>query len=212
MTVALVIRHGQAEGNSDHRFIGQTDVPLNEVGRMQAEALAQRLAPLPISRFVSSDLVRARDTVAPSAARLGLALETDPRLREIANGEWSGLLPAEIKSGWPEMWKAYVAGEDVDRPGGENWGKVRARVVECVSEIAGTEELVVVSTHGGPSLCLVTWALGLAPDGNIFRGRLGAIENVALNAIDLEGPRLLSYNDLGHVSEGLPRIRLPFDS
>jgi hypothetical protein len=80
-----------------------------------------------------------------------------------------------------------------------------------VNELQRTAELVAISTHGGPALCLVNWALGLPPDGNIFKGRLGAIENVALNVIELEGPRLLAYNDLGHVPEGLPRLRLPFD-
>lgn len=211
MTIALVIRHGQAEGNSDHRFIGQTDVPLDELGRHQALALTSRLAPLPITRIVSSDLARARETIGPAAASLGLEVETDRRLREIANGEWSGLLPSEIAAGWPEMWQAYVGGADVERPGGENWRQVRSRAVECVAELQGSGDLVTISTHGGPALCLVNWALGLEPTGNIFRGRLGAVENVALNVIDLDGPRLLAYNDLGHVPENLPRIRLPFD-
>ena len=211
MTIALVIRHGQAEGNSEHRFIGQTDVPLDVLGRHQAEALAKRLAPLPITRVVSSDLVRARDTIAPGAQALKLPVETDVRLREIANGEWSGLLPAQIRDGWPELWQAYVDGEDVARPGGESWRVVRRRAVECVAELQDTEDLVAISTHGGPALCLVSWALGFEPDGNIFKGRLGAIENVALNVIDLEGPRLLAYNDLGHVPESLPRVSLPFD-
>jgi probable phosphoglycerate mutase len=210
VTIALVVRHGQAEGNADHRFIGQTDVPLDALGRHQAEALAKRLAPLPIKRILSSDLIRARDTIAPAAELLGLPVQTDLRLREIANGDWTGLLPSEIEAGWPDMWKAYVEGDDVLRPGGENWKKVRLRVVDCVRELAGTEELVAISTHGGPALCLVNWSLGLAPDGNIFKGRLGAVENVALNVIDLEGPRLLAYNDLGHIPEGLPRLRLPF--
>ncbi len=210
MTIALVIRHGQAEGNADHRFIGQTDVPLDPLGHHQADALARRLAPLPIKRILSSDLSRARDTIAPAADVLGLQVETDSRLREVANGDWTGLLPSEIQAGWPEMWKAYAEGEDVKRPGGENWKKVRLRVVECVSELAGTEELIAISTHGGPALCLVNWSLGLTPEGNIFKGRLGAVENVALNVIDLEGPRLLAYNDLGHIPEGLPRLRLPF--
>ena len=211
MTIALVIRHGQAEGNSDHRFIGQTDVPLDALGQLQAQALTKRLALLPIKRIVSSDLARARDTIAPAAAALGVAVETDQRLREIANGEWSGLLPTEIKAAWPAMWQAYIDGEDVERPGGECWRKVRTRVVECVTELEGTADLVAISTHGGPALCLVSWALGLATDGNIFKGRLGAIENVALNVIELAGPRLLAYNDLGHLPEGLPRRGLPFD-
>jgi probable phosphoglycerate mutase len=211
VTLALVIRHGRAEGNTDHRFIGQTDVPLDELGRHQAQALAKRLGPLPIERIISSDLSRARDTIAPAAELLGLTVETVSRLREIANGEWSGLLPSEIHARWPDLWLAYVEGADVSRPGGENWEKVRQRVVECVTELAGNEGLIAISTHGGPALCLVSWSLGLTFKGNIFKGRLGVVQNVALNVIDLEGPRLLAYNDLGHLPESIPQARLPFD-
>ncbi len=47
MTKLLVIRHGHAEGNAEHRFIGQTDVPLDDVGHSQAQALAERLHSVP---------------------------------------------------------------------------------------------------------------------------------------------------------------------
>ena len=98
MTKLLVIRHGHAQGNAEHRFIGQTDVPLDDLGRLQARALAGRLQRPPIDRIVSSDLSRAIDTITPLAQALDLPIERDPRLREISNGEWSGLLPEEISA------------------------------------------------------------------------------------------------------------------
>ncbi len=103
----LLVRHGEAEGNKERRFIGQSDVPLSGLGRRQALAIADRLTEVPISRIVSSDLQRARDTVSPLAEMLQLAVDTNKGLREIENGEWSGLLASEIEQLWPEMWDEY---------------------------------------------------------------------------------------------------------
>ena len=48
----------------------------------QAGLLADLLAPLGIARILSSPFVRARDSIAPLAARLGIPIETDDRLVE----------------------------------------------------------------------------------------------------------------------------------
>lgn len=212
MTVLLAVRHGEAEGNSHHRFIGQMDFPLTARGRDQTERLAARLRTWPIARIISSDLERAVATVIPIATEQALELEVDSRLREIKNGAWSGLLPAEIAAGWPSEWEAYRAGNDVQRPGGESWAEVRERVVAAALELPDDDSFVLFGTHGGPALCLAQWALGLPPGRNIFRGPLGAVDNTGLVAIDLRGPRLLGFNDLGHLGGGLPSLPLPFDS
>ena len=127
MATLVVVRHGEAEGNHSHRFIGQSQMKLTEEGHRQAEVLAARLSSLPVTRLVSSDLVRCIATLEPLARVAGLPVETDPGLREIDNGEWTGLLPEEIRQGWPEMWSQYVAGGDVPRPGGERWIDVAGR-------------------------------------------------------------------------------------
>ncbi|HUO47049.1 MAG TPA: histidine phosphatase family protein [Acidimicrobiia bacterium] len=211
MPLALIVRHGQAAGNTEHRFIGQSDVPLDDLGRAQARALAARLAHLPIVRIISSDLARSVDTITPIAEHIGLRVETDPRLREINNGEWSGLLPAEIAGRWPDLWEAYIGGDDVERPGGETWAEVRARTLSAISELAATEGTVLVCTHGGPALNLARWALGIPPGGNIFRGSLGAVANTSITTIELAGPRLISFNDIGHLSSEAHDLRLAFD-
>lgn len=209
----LVIRHGQAQGNSEHRFIGQTNVALSTPGYQQAEALANRLAGQPITGIVSSDLSRCVDTVTPLADKMGLGIETDARLREISNGEWSGRLPEEIAADWPGLWQRYVGGEDVPRPGGERWTDVRARTLACVNELvdrAADGETILVCTHGGPALHLVTWAAGVEPHGNIFKGTLGPIANGSISTLAFPGPRLLGYNDVGHLRGELTRGRPPY--
>lgn len=211
MSLAVVVRHARAAGNDVHRFIGQSDVPLAPEGREQSRLLAARLAAAGPDRIVSSDLGRCLDTIGPLAEATGLTVEPDPRLREVANGEWTGLLPEEIAERWPDLWHRYRTGEDVRRPGGEQWSGVRARVRDALEEIrAGGGELVVVVTHGGPAILAAEWALQMELTGNVFRGALGAVRNASITTIDLSGPRLLGFNDTGHLGPALVDAEVPY--
>lgn len=206
----LLIRHGRAEGNGQHRFLGWLDAPLDGAGRAQAERLALRLQGAGITRIVTSDLARAAATAAPLSARLGLEPQPEQGLREIANGEWTGLTPTEIAAGWPELFGEYAAGADVLRPGGEQWAMVRERVVATLERLsADTEGVTAVFTHAGPVLLGAAWALGLSLPGNIFRGQLAAPENTSVTTVAIPGPTLLGYNDVGHL-DGLPRLDVPY--
>jgi probable phosphoglycerate mutase len=207
----LVVRHATAAGNAQHRFIGQHDVALEEDGRREAGLLAARLERLEVARIVSSDLERAIDTVKPLAVSTGLPIDIDARLREIANGEWTNLLPEEIAGYWPELWAAYLAGEDVRRPGGERWHEVGARVMEAVRELLELPGDTVVCTHGGPALILALWAAGVESTGNIFRKRLAAVDNASITSIGWPGPRLLGFNDIGHLGAS-PDRGSPYDT
>lgn len=208
MSTIILVRHGEAAGNKEHRFIGQADVPLSELGHQQARRVADRLGARGVERIVSSDLQRAVDTARPLAERLGLEIETDRRLREIANGGWANLLAAEIEATWPDAWARYQQGEDVERPDGERWHDVRARVVEALLDL-GTSHHTVVFSHGGPTLAAALWAANLTAPGNIFRGPLAPVANASITTITIDPRRLISLNDVGHLGEGVPAGDLP---
>ncbi len=200
----LVIRHGEAEGNSDHRFIGQADVPLSDMGRGQADAVGAHLAHRGVTRVIASDLRRAIDTALPLANRLGLAVEVDPRLREILNGDWAMHLPEEVKAGWPDLWARYQAGEDVQRPNGERWADVGVRVREVLDELADSPTgVTAIFAHGGPTLWATYWALGMRLDVSLFHGPLHPASNASITSIALPGPKLESYNETGHIPSDL---------
>jgi probable phosphoglycerate mutase len=200
----LIVRHGEAEGNRDHRFIGQQDVPLSDLGRRQANAVADRLERLGVDRIVASDLARARDTGAPLAHRLGIPIEEDPRLREISNGAWAMCLPEEIEEGWPDLWSRYRSGEDVPRPGGETWADVGIRVRAALDDLANADATVtVVFAHGGPVLWSVYWALGIPLDVQLFHGPAHPASNASITTIGLPGPKLRSYNETSHLTGDL---------
>jgi probable phosphoglycerate mutase len=198
MGSVVLVRHGEAEGNQHHRLIGWSDVGLTSVGQRQAELVADRLSRAGVDRIVTSDLRRTVQTAMPLAEAIGIEPIPDPRLREIHNGEWTGLTPVEVSSGWPEIWQRYVDGSDVDRPGGERWADVRTRVVEAMTEHLARDGLTVVFSHGGPLVIAASWASGVTVTGNVFKGPLAASENASLCTI-VTGPRLLGYNDVGHL-------------
>lgn len=208
MNVLTLVRHGEAEGNHEHRFIGQADVPLSAAGRDQAQRVGRRLFGAGVEAIVSSDLQRAVDTARPLAELTGLPIRTDPRLREIANGEWTNLLATEIEAGWPDLWAPYQSGEDVARPGGERWSAVRERVVAALLDLDPDVNTVVFS-HGGPTLAAALWAVAAPAPGNIFRGPLAPVSNASITTLSLQPRRLIALNDTGHLDTDGPLVDLP---
>ena len=81
-TTFYFVRHGESEANAAQRFAGQTDSPLTDLGRRQAQAVADALAAVRFDRVVSSDLSRARDTALAIARRQGLSVESFRELRD----------------------------------------------------------------------------------------------------------------------------------
>ena len=85
MTTILLVRHGQTAWNANGRWQGHADVPLNETGRGQAEAIAQRLAgqmEWEISALYASDLERAAKTAVIIGNAIGHTPIFDPIWRE----------------------------------------------------------------------------------------------------------------------------------
>ena len=109
MTLALV-RHGRTEWNRQRRMQGRADVPLDDHGRAQADAVGQLLSRAVWSVVVSSPLRRAAETARIIGARLGVVEPvTDPRLIERDYGVAEGLPVAEAHERWPDH--GYPAAE-----------------------------------------------------------------------------------------------------
>lgn len=99
----VFLRHGESIGNAQDRFQGQSDFPLSEKGRAQAEALAARwkAEDLTFDRCVASPLLRARQTAEIVAGALGVPLEFDPDWKELNNGGLAGLSREEAAERFP---------------------------------------------------------------------------------------------------------------
>ncbi|MCA1669489.1 MAG: histidine phosphatase family protein [Thermomicrobia bacterium] len=161
----LLVRHGEAEGNRELRYLGASDVALTTRGRQQATLLARALRPLPLRAIYSSPLARARDTAAAVAAETGLGVTICGELRENDYGAWERLTRVEVSARDAVRLAAWEAGEDVAPPDGERLTDVQARVVACVDALVARHsgEMVVLVSHVGPIKALICAALGLPP-------------------------------------------------
>ena len=150
--VTLVLwRHGQTTYNVERRFQGQSDVPLNDVGRQQAAEAARYLAALRPSAIYSSDLSRASATADALARLTGLTVQLDKDLRERGGGSWEGLTETEIRERFPVERVTWSPPDG--EPAAAVADRASAALYRIADGLAGGSMAVVVS-HGA--------ALGMA--------------------------------------------------
>jgi broad specificity phosphatase PhoE len=191
VTTLLLVRHGETDWNSERRWQGHADQPLNDVGRAQASELAELLAEQRIDAVYASDLSRAHETAEIIAARLGLPVTTDERLREVDVGDWSGRLWSEIEASDPTA----VARLDTELKawnGGESYEEMGARVVGAVLELAARHpgETLLIVTHGGSMRACRAHAAGL--EYHESRGAIGSLANCAVVELHVAEDRLVA--------------------
>ena len=156
-------RHGETADNAPPKRVqGRLDPPLNERGREQARALAERVAGMGFAALWSSNQRRALETATIVAERLGLELRVDARLAEGDWGSLQGRLVEDIQRDDAELWAAFRRGDpDFRFPDGESLEEHRARVREALRDVAAGPQPALVVCHGGTIRC------ALSGDGRI---------------------------------------------
>ena len=87
----LYLRHGETDWNAAGRAQGRSDIPLNALGRAQAEQAGSLLRGQPVARVVASPLARADETARIVARAIGIAtIAQDEGLREVSFGVREG--------------------------------------------------------------------------------------------------------------------------
>jgi 2,3-bisphosphoglycerate-dependent phosphoglycerate mutase len=182
MTI-LLVRHGETDGNTA-RILQRPDVPLNARGIRQAEQLARRLSDGGFVHILCSDLLRARMTAAPLAARSGIAIEENPLLQERNFGDLRGTHYADLAED--------PFGPDFAPPNGEDWPTFHARVAEAFAFIVGRRRsangTLVVVTHGLVCRALVA-RHALLPGGTAVPERF---DNTSVTVLHDEAPHAAS--------------------
>jgi broad specificity phosphatase PhoE len=102
--VITFLRHGESVGNAESRWQGQSEFPLNDKGRAQAEALAERWLKdeTKFDLIISSPLARARETAEIVGSALKVRVEADSIWVERDIGDYAGLTAAEVKQNHPQ--------------------------------------------------------------------------------------------------------------
>jgi len=215
----ILVQHCQSQHHLDRdRYFPDSDNGLTELGRAQAEAVANRVADLTQGaqvRLFSSDMTRARETAEIVAAEIHCKPSFQPELREWSDPnilehktrpEWSDAqaLTRETSSDWTGRlpkehlfdWRPYDTHE--------TWREFLARISAFMDPLANEldeETLPVLVLHGGSLSNVVVWWLGLPldslPDRYCFGGRPG---NISILKTNRHGnPVIDRLNDTAHL-------------
>jgi broad specificity phosphatase PhoE/ribonuclease HI len=175
-TTFVLVRHGVTEHTERKVFSGSggTDPELTDTGRDQAKRAGEWIRALGgVDAVVSSPLRRTQETANVIASALGLEVDVEPGIAEVAFGDWEGHTFGEILEHWPQDLQKWLDSTAIAPPRGEAIDVVRERVFEARDRLIDlhAEKTVVVVSHVTPIKLLVADALG-APITSIYRMEL----------------------------------------
>ncbi|MDR3517921.1 MAG: histidine phosphatase family protein [Azospirillaceae bacterium] len=166
----FLVRHGATDHSGRRRYLGQTDIPLNDRGYEQAQILRDWFLPHAIDAAFCSDLSRSRRTAEIIVTGRGPAVVARRDLREIAMGVWDDRSFAEIAAQFPDDVRAR--GQDIAHfrvAGGESFAdchdRARSALADILRAVPGN---VLVVGHAGLNRALLCGLLGM-PLANLFR-------------------------------------------
>ena len=142
-----IVRHGQTNWNLLGKNQGQTDIPLNEVGKSQALELKEKLKDIKFDVVFSSPLKRAFETAKIIA---GDNVIVDDRLIERGNGILEGKTIDEVNA-IIEKEHVDINALDEDRLGIESIRNLQSRLNDFLDEILDKYKgkNILIVTHAG---------------------------------------------------------------
>lgn len=175
LTTVLLVRHGLTAVTGTTLLGWTPGVGLDERGRAQARALAERLAGVPLAAIVASPLDRCQQTAAEIAGRRpdragtpggAQEISTDDRIGECHYGDWTGQELARLVK--DPLWKVVQSHPSaVTFPGGEALRDTQARGVAAVRDWnsrLGPDATWLLCSHGDVIRTIVADALGMHLD------------------------------------------------
>lgn len=199
-TTFLIIRHGYSKSNENGYFTGQTDVPLAELGKAQAEQTADYLYKnYKLDALYSSPLQRAYSTALPISKCFQLPIQTEEDLKEINGGKWEEKTPKTILSLYKEAYSLWLKNIGEARcTDGETMQEVQIRATNALKKIAQNHDgqTVAVTTHAGVIRALqCLWqSLPLSEMKNI-----PWVENASISVVTCQNgtftPLKIGYNE-----------------
>jgi len=200
-TTLIVVRHGQTAWNKEERFRGQTNLPLDEAGLRQAEAVAHYIAAhYRPSAVLASPLQRAVQTAEAIARPLGLTVEPHQGLLDLSFGDFAGLTIPEARARSPEICRAWFAVPHTVRfPHGESLDDVRSRVTELVRHVIGRYPNQQVALVSHQVVCRVLFCVLLGLDNRWFWRLRVDTASITAYEVDRGQATLALANDTCHL-------------
>ena len=217
----VFIRHGQPQWAVDG--LSQNDPYLTELGHMQAELAAKRIASdrRSAAELIASPAVRAQQTAAPISSATGLDIHTVDDLVELKMPDWRGVTEEKVieifkttKNRSPDEWWEGL-------PGGESFRVFHDRVTNTLDELLAERGMVrdprdrqlwkveedpgrlVIVAHGGTNSVCLTHLLGIPPAPwewekfVLFHASFARVKMIPLAGAHV--PSLRTFNDQDHI-------------
>lgn len=165
-----LLRHGEINIPSPRRFLGQSDLPLNDTGIRHAKQLGKALSTIGFRHIYASPLSRAMQTASLVSGRSIQDIHAVDAFLEINLGAWEGLSVAEVRQRFPGAYEER--GQDLAHfrpPEGESFADVAARALPVLHDIARccTGPVLIVA-HAGVNRALLS-SLQQLPLGNLLQ-------------------------------------------
>jgi broad specificity phosphatase PhoE len=201
-----LLRHGDVSYfDAQGKPFRPATVPLNQEGRLQAEAARRVLAEVPLDRALASDLLRSVETANLVIAGRPLHLEACPEFREIQPGRLADIPADAIEQAFLLAFSGGI-GRDTRFLAGETFGSLVDRVLGSLRILladTGWQHLLLVA-HGGVNRAILGHALGLGLQG------FGAFEQDpgCINILDIDSAgqwliRLMNYTPYNAAKKGM---------
>ncbi len=231
-TLVLFVRHGTTPTTGQVLPGRAKGLHLSDAGRAQAEAVASRLAEwtgtapsapsVPprgagrgpgrarrapkrpaVGAVYASPLERTRETAAPIAKALGLAITTERGLLECDFGTWTGASLRSLAKA-PEWATVQRYPSGFRFPDGESFVGMQRRMIETVAGLCARHrgETIVAVSHADPIKAVVADALGTHLD--LFQRIVVSPCSVTAICYAPTGPSVLAVNSTGSLAELRP--------
>lgn len=162
MLEVIFIRHGQSEANMDDVIVSyQGDPGLTAEGWAEARRAAQVFDLEPLTAIYASPLRRTRET-ASAFQRVGIDVQVDDRLHEIALGRWDGMTIDAILGADRERYQQWKDNPELGAPdGGEALSAVATRLASFLDDVRRRhpEGRIIATTHSDCLKALLLWVL-----------------------------------------------------
>jgi probable phosphoglycerate mutase len=207
MATIILVRHGENDWVKKNRLAGWLEgVHLNENGRAQATAAAERLAPLPIKAVYSSPLARCMETAVPIASRHQLEVIPLADVGEVRYGDWEGEKIKTLSKN--KLWFVVQFFPSRMRfPHGEALREVQFRAIQALESLAEQHpnEIIVVVSHADLIKLVLAHYLGIHLD--LFQRIVIAPASASVVTLPENGTvRVVRINDDGPLRPPPPPV------